>query len=138
MSDTVHPWPSPARIGADAYQLVKGAISLARKVIHELVDDLDGDEAAETVRFSYRGVDYEVDLSAKNAAALDDLLTPYLQAARRVPRSRTPRSSTAKSGPETPNAKDVRSWARRQGIQVSERGRVRADVTRSYLEAHGG
>lgn len=138
MSDNVNAWPSPARIGADAFQLVKGAISLARKVIHELVDDIDGDAATETVRFSYRGVDYEIDLSVKNAAALDDALAPYLESARRVKRSRSPRSTTAKSGTGAPDPKDVRSWARREGIAVSDRGRMSAEVARRYQAAHGG
>jgi hypothetical protein len=137
MSDNILLRPTPARIGSSAYQLVTGAVSLARKVIHELVDDIDGDAATETVRLSYRGVDYEVDLSARNAAALDEALAPYLESARRVPRRRTARRTTAKVGSGAPDAKDVRRWARSQGIEVSERGRVRADVTRRYREAHG-
>lgn len=138
MSDNVLLWPSPARIGADAYQLVRGAMSLARSVVRELVDDIDDDPATETVRLSYRGVDYEVDLSTRNAAALDEALAPYLRSSRRVRRGRTARSSTATPGGSAPSPKDVRSWARSQGIEVSERGRVRAEVTRRYQEAHGG
>jgi len=135
MSNDFLTLPGPARIGADAVQLVKGAVSLARTVIRVLADDIDGDEAAETVKLSYHGVDYEIDLSARNAAALDGALAPYLEAARRVKPSRrtTPRPSAA-----APNPKDVRSWARSEGIQISDRGRVPGDVTRRYQEAHRG
>jgi len=135
MSNDFLTLPGPARIGADAVQLVKGAISLARKVISVLVDDIDGSDADETVRLSYRGVDYEVDLSARNAAALDEALAPYLEVARRVEVSRR---RPAKSSTAAPNPKDVRSWARSEGIAISDRGRVPGDVTRRYREAHGG
>ena len=67
---------SPVRIGGSAIHLSQKGISLARRVIEELVDDLDGEAASETIMFSYRGVDYEVDLSEKNAAGLDDALAP--------------------------------------------------------------
>jgi hypothetical protein len=52
---------------------------MARKVqaIVTLTDDLDGTKAERTVSFSYDGAAYEIDLSKKNAAALDKLLAPY-------------------------------------------------------------
>jgi hypothetical protein len=87
------------------------------------------------VKLSYRGVDYEIDLSARNAAALDEALAPYLEAARRVKASRR---TTTKAGAAAPNPKDVRSWARSEGIAISDRGRVPGDVTRRYQEAHRG
>ena len=71
---------------------------MARVVIEQLVDDLDGGKAAETVNFSYRGVDYEIDLSAKNAKALDKVMAPYLEVARRVPRKRATSSAVGKQG----------------------------------------
>ena len=135
MSNDILTLPRPSRIGADAVQLVRGALTLARTVIRVLGDDLDGAEAAETVRLSYRGVDYEVDLSARNAAALDDALAPYLEAARRVQGGRR---TTPTPGAAAPNPKDVRSWARSEGIAVSDRGRMPGDVTRRYQQAHGG
>jgi hypothetical protein len=50
---------------------------MATKVTKTLIDDLDGAEASETVRFTIGGKSYEIDLSAKNAKQLDKLLDPY-------------------------------------------------------------
>ena len=57
---------------------------MARKVTVALEDDLTGGPAQETVRFAFEGTDYEIDLNAKNAAALRKQLGPYLEHARRA------------------------------------------------------
>jgi hypothetical protein len=57
---------------------------MAQKVTVALEDDLTGGPAAETVRFAVNGTDYEIDLSATNAAALRKLLAPYTEHARRA------------------------------------------------------
>jgi hypothetical protein len=123
-------------IGGDVQQLVKGGVFLTRVLYERLVDDLD--DAAETLDFSYRGVDHQIDLSAKNARALDKLLAPYLEVSRR--RAERPATSrpVTKAPSGAPVAKAVRAWAKNQGIQVSDRGRVAADVMRRYQDAHGG
>jgi hypothetical protein len=137
---SIHPlaWLSPSRIGGDVQDLLSRSITLGRLVMTHLVDDSDGGTAPETVAFSYRGASYEIDLSEKTAAALDELLAPYLANARRVPTKPTaPRRRAAKprasAGP-----REVRAWAKDQGIAVSDRGRISADVMRQYQEAHGG
>ncbi|GAB3972202.1 hypothetical protein GCM10029978_048830 [Actinoallomurus acanthiterrae] len=56
---------------------------MAQQVIKRLIDDLDGDEAEETVSFAIDGVTYEIDLSAENARILRDRLSPFVQRARR-------------------------------------------------------
>ena len=60
---------------------------MARQTITRLIDDLDQSEADETVRFGLDGVQYEIDLSAKNAAKLRDLLQPYIAAGKRINRA---------------------------------------------------
>jgi hypothetical protein len=97
------------------------------------VDDIDGSEAAGMVRFGYGGVDYEIDLSKKNADKLARALEPYIAAARRVGRSRRAGrgSRTARHDQSA-----VRDWARRQGLKVSDRGRIPADVLSKYEGAH--
>jgi hypothetical protein len=126
-------------IGGDVKRVVKGSVAMARVVVEQLVDDLDGGKAVETVHFSYRGVDYEVDLSTRNAKALDKSLAPYLDAARAVPRKRpVPRRSTARGSATAPDPRAVRAWARSQGIEVNDRGRVPASVAGLYAEAHAG
>ena len=114
--------------------------SMAQKTTVVLVDDLDGGSADETVSFSLDGVEYEIDLSADNAAALRDTLGVYVGSARRVggrakPRSRAARQA-ATSGGSAPDSASVRAWAREEGLQVSDRGRVPADILRRYEAAH--
>ena len=114
---------------------------MAQRVNVELIDDLDETPAAETVSFALDGVSYEIDLSEGNAAKLRDALAPYLGHARRTGGRRggasrgsngaSPRSSSA-SG----NAADIRAWARENGFEVSERGRVSAEVRSAYAAAH--
>jgi hypothetical protein len=123
-------------IGADAPQLIKGGVFLTRVLVERLVDDLD--DAPETVDFSYRGVDYQIDLSARNVRALDKLLAPYLDVSRRRERPRAATRPAAKAPKGTSMAKEVRAWARSEGIAVSDRGRVPAELVKRYRDAHGG
>jgi nucleoid-associated protein Lsr2 len=70
---------------------------MAQKVTVVLEDDLIGGPAEQTVRFAFDGTDYEIDLNAKNAAALHKQLAPYIEHARRAGRapSRRPGRTTA-------------------------------------------
>ena len=107
---------------------------MAQKVNIVLVDDLDGTEATETVSFGLDGTSYEIDLNDANAASLREALSGYVGHARKVTGGgrRARRSSTATSS----HTKDVREWAKAQGMEVSERGRISADVQRAYDAAH--
>jgi len=104
-----------------------------------LVDDLDGGKATETVGFGVDGALYTIDLSKKNAAALRKTLAEFVDHARRVKavngsvRDRAGQRSVQRSGP-APAV--VREWAAAQGITVSARGRVRADLVTRYEAAH--
>lgn len=104
---------------------------MARKVQYLLVDDMDGGEAEETVSFSLDGVAYEIDLSKKNAQAMRDSLAKYVGAARRTGgrRSRGGRGGRGRSGGETAA---IREWAREQGMKISDRGRIPADIIDKY------
>ena len=97
------------------------------------VDDIDGSAAEGTVRFGFGGTDYEIDLSRKHADQLAKALGPYIDAARKVPSSRRPARG---SRPARPGQSEVRAWAREQGLKVSDRGRIPADVLASYESAH--
>jgi hypothetical protein len=136
---SIHPlaWLSPSRVGEDLQHLRNRSATLARLLVTHLVEDIDSDSATETVAFSYRGADYEIDLSEKSAAALDEVLAPYLANARRVgTKPAAPRRAAAKSSvPAGP--REVRAWAKNHGIEVSDRGRISADVMRQYQAAHG-
>jgi Lsr2 len=97
------------------------------------VDDIDGSQAEGTVRFGLDGADYEIDLSAKHADQFARELGPYIAVARKL--------SPARTAGRAPRAgrhdqSDVRAWARGQGLKVSDRGRIPADVLARYHAAH--
>jgi Lsr2 len=112
---------------------------VAQKVETRLVDDLDGSEAVETVRFALEGRQYEIDLSEHNASRLRESLAAFVSSARRAGGSRSARSATATS-PRRSSSADrehgaaVREWARANGFEVSDRGRIAADILKAYEE----
>ena len=113
---------------------------MAQKVQIILEDDLDGTEASETVSFALDGTSYEIDLTAENAAEMRDAFARYVGHARKVSSSRRGgsgrRTSTASSSGSGANTKDIRDWAREKGMEVSERGRISAEVREAYDAAH--
>lgn len=103
-----------------------------------LEDDVDGGEADETVTFSLDGVTYEIDLSQKNAETLRDAFAVWVGHARRVGgRSGSRRSAAKKPAASGSTPADVRIWARENGYEVSDRGRVPAGVQQAFADAHG-
>ena len=116
---------------------------MAQKVDARFVDVLDGSEASGTVSFALDGKAYEIDLSDDNAARLRDSLATFVAAARRTGarRSRSQRSSTseAPAAPARPSREAtaaIRTWARENGHEVSERGRIPKAVVEAYQSAH--
>ena len=110
---------------------------MAQRVNVVLVDDLDGSEASETLKFGLDGADYEIDLSADNAAKLREALALYLGHARRTGgRRRSGSQAAAARDAGGPTAAEIRAWARENGFEVSERGRVSAEVRSAYAAAH--
>ncbi|GGD13990.1 histone-like nucleoid-structuring protein Lsr2 [Nocardioides daphniae] len=110
---------------------------MAQKVSIVLIDDLDGSPADETVTFGLDGSTYEIDLTDANAQKLRDALSGYVGHARKVTGSKRgsarKNSGSAAGGPDT---KAVREWARANGHEVSERGRVPASVIAAYEAAN--
>lgn len=109
---------------------------MAQKVNIVLVDDVDGSEATETVSFGLDGTSYEIDLSDKNAGGLRNALAPYLGHARKVSGGRRGGRRPAVSTKLGPSPRLVRDWARSNGYEVSDRGRVPADVIAAYTAAN--
>lgn len=118
---------------------------MAQKIHIVLEDDLDGSEASETVSFGLDGTSYEIDLNEQNAAALRDALASYVGHARKVTSSRRGASGggagrrAAASGSSNgggPSAKEIREWARSNGYEVPDRGRVSAEVREAFDAAH--
>ncbi|PKI89872.1 hypothetical protein CW368_11955 [Actinomycetales bacterium SN12] len=119
---------------------------MARRIIHQLVDDIDGAVlevgAGEQVSFALDGRAYEIDLSETNAQALRDALQPWIEAGRPVSAggSQAGRGRRGPQGASGSGAKRdlaaVRSWARENGHEVSDRGRVPASVLEAYDAAN--
>ena len=109
---------------------------MAQKVQTLYIDDIDGGEAAGTVRFGLDGVDYEIDLSAEHTDKLHTALGKYIDHARKVGGTsrRAPRNRRGGSAVDTTA---VRNWAREQGIDIKDRGRVPADIVAKYQAATG-
>ena len=101
-------------------------LPVASKTIVILTDDLDGGEAERTVTFSIDGSHYEIELNHSNVDKLSGALGPFISAARRT--AKDSRRVTAPSS----NLADVRTWARSQGFQVSDRGRISAEILDAY------
>jgi len=118
---------------------------VAEKVTVELVDDLDGSPAEETIQFSINGSTYRIDVSKKNSDAFWKALKPYVDAAQptKAARSATPipktgstrkrRSSGAAAAGVDPKA--VRAWADENGKEVPARGRIPKPILEEYLAA---
>jgi hypothetical protein len=115
---------------------------MVRKVETTLVDDMTGDAADETVSFSLDGIEYEIDLSENNAGVLRDIFADYANAGRRVAKrtavsnGRPGPSATSRGNRERTAA--IRAWAREAGRQVSDRGRISAEVAKAFEDAHRG
>lgn len=110
---------------------------MAQKVQIILEDDLDGGEADETVSFALDGTSYEIDLNDANAQKLRDALATYVGHARKVTGARGRRSTSGRATTGSgPSAKDVREWARENGHDVPDRGRIPAEVRDAYDAAH--
>jgi len=108
---------------------------MAQRVNIVLVDDIDGSEAAETVSFGLDGASFEIDLSAANAGKLREALAGYVGHARKVGGRRAGRRAAA-AGAAAPAARDVRAWARDNGFDLPDRGRIPGDVQAAYAAAH--
>src|SRR5690242_1292536 len=101
---------------------------MAQRVNVVLVDDLDGSDASETVSFAIDGVDYDIDLNDKHADELRKAMAVYVGHGRRTGGRRRGgrRSRAVANGGSGASAADIRAWARENGWEVPERGRVAA------------
>jgi hypothetical protein len=109
---------------------------MATKVTVELQDDLDGGPADETLRFGLGGAQYEIDLNKKNARAFRQQLAPYIEHARRAGTGQRRRSVRSSSNRQRSGG--IRAWAKDQGIELSDRGRIPANVVEQYEAATTG
>lgn len=108
---------------------------MARRTRVTLVDDIDGGEASQTVSFALDGVQYEIDLNEVNAASLREQLERWASSGRRTGGRRTTGAGrAARSNPE--RSARIREWARQNGYEISDRGRIAASVVEAYDATH--
>jgi hypothetical protein len=111
---------------------------VAQKVQTLFIDDLDGSAAEGTVRFGLDGAEFEIDLNTEHAQQLRGMLAAYVRAGRRVSAgSRRPARGGRKGSTSGPNTTEVREWAKAQGIEVKDRGRVPAELVVKFKAATG-
>ncbi len=112
---------------------------MAQKIHVTLVDDLDQSPADENITFGLDGISYEIDLSADNADELRSALSKYIAAGRRAGgravRGRGP--ATASAPKAKSDVAEIRSWAKDNGYDVHERGRIQAEIRNAYYAAQG-
>jgi len=108
---------------------------MAQRVNVVLVDDLDGSDADETVIFGLDGTAYEIDLSSANAAKLRDALSLYVGHGRRVG-GRRKRGASRSGSKSSATPAEIREWARNNGWDVPDRGRVASEVREAFEAAH--
>lgn len=110
---------------------------MAQRVEVILVDDTDGSSASESVTFALDGVSYEIDLSETNAKALRADFAKWTGHARRSGSAggRRARRSAGGASRRT-DLGAVREWARANGYEVSDRGRISAEIQAAYDKAH--
>lgn len=110
---------------------------MAVKTITELIDDLDGTKADQTVDFAFLGARYEIDLTEKHTEQMRKALQPWLDNARRsggkarrraVPVRRTPPKAK-------PNYEEIRAWAKKKGLKVADKGRIANAVIEQYMDS---
>lgn len=109
---------------------------MAQKVLITLEDDIDGSEAAETVKFGLDGSQYEIDLNERHADALRKSLTKYVEHARRVAGRRQFGKNTGSTGINGHAPREIRDWARSNGHTVPDRGRIPQEVREAFAAAN--
>ena len=114
---------------------------MAQRVQVELVDDINGEVAQETVRFGIDGTEYEIDLTTENAEKLRSTLSEYTDKARESRKARSGRkqggqqSASASTKSKREETQQIRQWAQDNGHNPSSRGRITQSIIDAYNEA---
>jgi hypothetical protein len=109
---------------------------LAQRVQVQLVDDLNGEEAQETVRFGFEGTEYEIDLTEENAGKLRSFMSEYVEKGRKASGKRSQGSPKAPGQSKREDTQRIRQWAQDNGYNPSSRGRITKSIVDAYNEAN--
>ncbi len=105
---------------------------MAQKVNVLLVDDIDGSDAEETIKFGLDGTRYEIDLNSEHAEELRGQLERYVKAARKVTGSAGRPARVRRGSENDARNKVIRDWAREKGLDVNDRGHIPGDIVAQY------
>ncbi len=120
----------------------KETACMAQKVIRQFIDDIDGSEAERTFTFAVDGTHYEIDLSSENIKEFNEAIAGFVESARKVKASSYGRRAgkasvgTSGSGRSREQIQAIREWARQQGHNINERGRIPASIQQAFDQAH--
>lgn len=113
---------------------------MAKETFVRLVDDLDGSEieegAGETVSFGFRGIEYEIDLKDANVSKLDKAMEKWVEHATRVGGRKRTRVSPGATGSSPDQLRVIREWAKSEGYDIADRGRIPESILSAFVEAH--
>jgi hypothetical protein len=119
----------------------KAEIQVAQKIQTLFIDDIDGGAAEGTVRFALDGTEYEIDLNAEHTEELRSALGKYVSHARKVGatarRAGRAAGRAGRGAGSALNTTEIRNWAREQGYDIKDRGRVPGDLVAKYQAATG-
>ncbi|MGW7387046.1 histone-like nucleoid-structuring protein Lsr2 [Streptomyces sp. NPDC054794] len=110
---------------------------MAQKIVTVYSDDLTGAESDEvsTHRFSLNGINYEIDLNPDSYDKLDAALRPFIDKGRKVGRTKET-GRARRDAAAGPSAEEVRAWARQNGYEVNDRGRVPKEIRDAFDASH--
>lgn len=106
---------------------------MAQKVSIEYIDDIDGTplgEDGQSVEFGFEGRNYTIDLTKKNAKKFREAMEVYVANGTKVT-ARKSTGRTSQKGSSVDN-RAVREWARNAGYDISDRGRIPAEIVDAY------
>lgn len=112
---------------------------MAQQFQVQYIDDLDGSDlgsVANTISFAFEGREYSIDLSDQNAAQFREVMAPYVENGHRVTGTRAKPARKSSGRSSTGDTKAIREWARNNGYEVSDRGRIPADIMDAYAAAN--
>ncbi|MFC9841139.1 Lsr2 family protein [Rhodococcus sp. NPDC127530] len=115
---------------------------MARKVVVEMVDDIDGTvfgDDGESISYAVDGVEYVIDLKDEHATELRETFEYYIAHSTRVGgrKHRSDRQSNpATARRSSDETKKIRAWAIEQGYTLSSRGRIPAEIEQAFYDAH--
>lgn len=112
---------------------------MAQQFQVQYIDDLDGTDlgsVANTISFAFDGREYSIDLSDENADKFREVMAPYVENGHRVTGTKAKPARKSASRSSSGETKAIREWARSNGYDVSDRGRVPADIMDAYAAAN--